>query len=254
MLYALLLTIGLTLIGSFVPPQQRQTDEVDRQEALTHLQAGQEAMARERFEVAEREFREAIRLNPRLELAHYGLGQVLMATRRYERAVDAFVSCRNLFQVNVAADQDGQVTYERRLDDQIQSKRDELRALETGRARTTNTASSANRVRSELGQLERLRRRSRESTPEIPAFILTALGSAYFRTGAFADAEREWRLAVTVEPTIGEIHNNLAVVCMVTGRYDEAEREIQLAEKAGFRVSPAFKEELKSKKAREQAK
>ena len=253
MLHALLLTIGLTLIASFVPPQQR-LDEVDRQQALTHLQAGQAAMARERFEVAEREFRDAIRLNPRLELAHYGLGQVLMATRRYEHAVDAFVSCRNLFQVNVATDQDDRVTYERRLDDQIQSKRDELRALETGRARTTNTASSVDRVRSELGQLERLRRRSRESTPEIPAFILTALGSAYFRTGAFADAEREWRLAVAVEPTIGEIHNNLAVVCMVTGRYDEAEREIQLAEKAGFRVSPAFKEELTAKRARKQAK
>ena len=36
---------------------------------------------------------------------------------------------------------------------------------------------------------------------------------------------------------------------MITGRYDEAEREIPLAEKAGFRVSPAFKEELKAKKA-----
>ena len=238
MLHALLLTIGLTVIASFVPPQQR-LDEVDRQ-ALTHLQAGQKAMARESFEVAEREFRDAIRLNPRLELAHYGLGQVLMATRRYEHGVDAFVSCRNLFEVNVAANQDDRVTYERRLDDQIQSKRDELRALETGRARTTNTASSVDRVRSELSQLQRLRQRSRQPTPEIPAFILTALGSAYFRTGAFADAEREWRLAVAVEPTIGEIHNNLAVVCMVTGRYDEAEREVQLAEKAGFRVSPAF--------------
>jgi Flp pilus assembly protein TadD len=52
----------------------------------------------------------------------------------------------------------------------------------------------------------------------------------------------------------GEIHNNLAVVCMVTGRYDEAEREVQLAEKAGFRVSPAFKEELTAKRARKQAK
>ena len=63
-----------------------------------------------------------------------------------------------------------------------------------------------------------------------------------------------WRLAVAVEPTIGEIHNNLAVVCMVTERYDEAEREVQLAEKAGFRVSPAFKEELTARRARKQAK
>jgi hypothetical protein len=35
---------------------------------------------------------------------------------------------------------------------------------------------------------------------------------------------------------------------MVTGRYDEAEREIQLAEKAGFRVSDGLKQDLKKKK------
>ena len=115
--------------------------------------------------------------------------------------------------------------------------RDELRNIQTGRVRSTNPTSSVDRVRSELSQLERLRQRTRESVGAMPPFILTALGSAYFRTGAFVDAEREWRKAVAVDPNIGEVHNNLAVVCMLTERYDEAEREIQLAEKAGFRVN-----------------
>ncbi len=203
----------------------------------------------ERFDDAEREFRAAIRLDSRLELAQYGLGQVFMATKRYEGALDAFVSCRNLFQLNVTEDQDERARYERRLADQIQSKRDELRALETGRARTSNPASSVDRVRSELGQLERLRQRSRAAVGGIPPFILTALGSAYFRVGAFADAEREWRAVLAVDPSIGEVHNNLAVVLMLTGRYDDAEREIQLAEKAGFRVSEGLKQDLKTRKA-----
>ena len=42
-----------------------------------------------------------------------------------------------------------------------------------------------------------------------------------------------------------EAHNNLAVVLMLTGRLEEAEREMKTAEKAGFRVSPQFKEDLK---------
>ena len=36
---------------------------------------------------------------------------------------------------------------------------------------------------------------------------------------------------------------------MLTERYDEAEREIQLAEKAGFRVSEGLKQELKTRRA-----
>ena len=243
------LTLALAFAALLSLGQQVRLTEIDRQTALTHLRAGQEAMAGERFDDAEREFRAAIKLNPRLELAHYGLGQVFMATRRYEHALDAFVSCRNLFQLNVAEDRDDRTIYERRLDDQIQSKREELRMLQSGRIRSGNPTVSVDRIRSELSQLERLRQRSRQPVGGIPPFILTALGSAFFRMGAFADAEREWRQAVDVDPNIGELHNNLAVVCMLTGRYEEAEREIQLAEKTGFRVSPAFKDELKAKKA-----
>jgi Flp pilus assembly protein TadD len=83
----------------------------------------------------------------------------------------------------------------------------------------------------------------------VPPYILTALGSAYFRTGAFPEAEREWREALAVDPSVGEIHNNLAVVLMLTKRFDEAEKEIQLAEKNGFRVSQGLKDDLKARRA-----
>jgi tetratricopeptide (TPR) repeat protein len=189
-------------------------------------------------------------LNPRLELAHYGLGQVFMATRKYGNAVEAFVSCRNLFQDNLADDQGQRMAYNRRIDDQIQSKREELNALQSGRVRMTNPTSSIDRVRNELTQLERLRHRNRESAGQMPPFILTALGSAYFRAGAFADAEREWRAAVDIDPNIGELHNNLAVLFMLTNRFDEADKEIALAEKAGFKVSAQFKADLKSRRSK----
>jgi hypothetical protein len=95
-----------------------------------------------------------------------------------------------------------------------------------------------------------MRRRDPAGAAQTPPYILTALGSAYFRTGAFADAEREWRLAAAVDPTVGEIHNNLAVVCMLTGRVDEADREVELAEKHGFKVSPGLKADIKVQRAR----
>jgi tetratricopeptide (TPR) repeat protein len=248
--YVAALMLGLLLSTGTASDQAPQISDADRQLALTHLRAGEDALATERFQEAEREFRAAIQLNPRLELAHYGLGRVFMATRQYQSAVDAFVSCKNLFQLSAAEDRDDRMAYERRLDDQIQGKRDELRALQSGRIRSSNPVSSIDRVREELSQLERLRQRSREPEGGPPPFILTALGGAYFRMNAFAEAEQEWRLAAAADPNIGEVHNNLAVVCMLTGRLEEAQREIQFAEKAGFRVSPGLKEELKRRAAK----
>ena len=45
------------------------------------------------------------------------------------------------------------------------------------------------------------------------------------------------------EPT-GAAHNNVAVIYMMTERYDQAKESVRLAEEAGFRVNPLFKEDL----------
>ena len=130
--------------------------------------------------------------------------------------------------------------------------RDARRAVESGRVRTSgvNVTTKLAEIDGQIRQLEGMRRRGDQGgTPRTPAYISVALGSAYFRTNAFADAEREWRAALQVDPKLGEAHNNLAVVLMLTGRLDEAEREVELAEKSGHRVSDAFKADLKARKA-----
>ena len=76
-----------------------------------------------------------------------------------------------------------------------------------------------------------------------------ALGSAYFRSGALADAEREYKEAVKVNPKFGEAHNNLAAVYLMTDRAEPAEEEVKLAEKSGFRVNPQLKEDIKKRRA-----
>jgi Flp pilus assembly protein TadD len=80
-----------------------------------------------------------------------------------------------------------------------------------------------------------------------PPGVSLALGSALFRTEAFAEAEREYRAALEVDPGMGEAHNNLGVVYMVTGRLEEAERELKLAEESGFPVSPGLKQDLRKR-------
>jgi tetratricopeptide (TPR) repeat protein len=220
----------------------------DREQARRHLRAGQEALESERYEIADREFSSALALDPSLELAHYGLGQVGMALRRYDRAISSFLLCRDVFHKNESEATTGRLVDERRLDEQIQGLKDFRQAIQTGRVRSVNPTASIRQYDSQIRQLENLRRRSSSASVPTPPYISIAMGSAYFRTGAFADAEREWRDAVAVDPTLGEAHNNLAVVCMLTERYEEAEREIALAEKAGFRVSEGLKKDLKERR------
>ena len=228
-----------------------QAQEAKQKLAVRHLRLGQDALRAEHFDEAEREFKQAIELDPILELAHYGLGQTYMATKRYVEAVRAYVGARDAFHRAVGDQITNRVEAETRLDDQIRALRDQRRAVESGRLRTsgTNVTTLLAQIDDQIRQLEGMRRRDHASTPPTPAYISIALGSAYFRTSAFADAEREWRAALQVDPKLGEAHNNLAVVLMLTGRLDEAERELELAEKNGHRVSDAFKADLKARKA-----
>ncbi len=88
------------------------------------------------------------------------------------------------------------------------------------------------------------------STSGIPAWISVALGSAYFRSDAIADAEREYLAALHADPKLGEAHNNLAVVYLQTGRYDKAAEEVSAAEKSGFRVNPQLKADIRKAQGR----
>ena len=74
--------------------------------------------------------------------------------------------------------------------------------------------------------------------------ILLSLGSAYFRTGRIADAEREYRAAIAAQPKLGEARVNLAVVLLMTGKPAEAKDQIAEAKKAGAKVPPGLEQDI----------
>jgi Flp pilus assembly protein TadD len=219
-------------------------------DAMRHLRLGQENLRTEKWDLAEREFKAAARLEPPLEMAHYGLGQVYMATKRYPLAVQAYAMCRNAHMAGVARDVHNDLLAERRIDDQIQALEDERTLLNTGRTKPMLSGGALD-LDHRIADLRARRYHDAKTIPEVPTWISVALGSAYFRSGAMADAEREYRAALAVHPKLGEAHNNLAVVCMLTQRFDEAAAEIKAAEKAGFRVNPQLKEDLKKAAGRQ---
>ena len=228
-----------------------QLSERDQHAVTQHFKHGMEALLGEQYDTAEREFRAAVKIDPLYDAAFYGLGQVYMATRRFDSAVTAYIAARDAFRSATAAEALASVSSDRRLKDQIEALKDYERNLTRQTAGATNPASRGpiDRVHDQILQLEtRVSRRAGSAPPPIPAGLSMALGSAYFRLNKLEDAEREYRAAIEVSPSLGEAHSNLAVVYLVTGRISEADAAVRAAEKAGFKVNPRLKDDIAAAK------
>jgi Flp pilus assembly protein TadD len=242
-----LLVLLISLVSIARPDQKVQVGS-----ASDHFRDGMVALASEQYEKAEAEFRAATELDPLYDAAFYGLGQVFMATRRYSDAVRAYLASRSAFEAAQSADKLDAAAADRRVRDQLQAVRDYGRTLQRMSAtQSPGLAAAIERNREEQRQLESRLNRSKGAPPlPVPAGLSMALGSAYFRNGDLEAAEREYQEALNVDPMFGEAHSNLAVVYMQTDRLELAQREVALAEKAGFRVNPRLKEDLKRRAAK----
>jgi protein O-GlcNAc transferase len=233
------LAVFHTVFTASVVSAQRIADEPTHREALVHFRAGQELMSAEQFAQATEEFIKAVNLDPLLSLAHYQLGQASMNLQRYASAIKAYKDCieaeRQLFSLK----QTNRFEVEKQREDEIKELRN---ILSTGKGRAPTLLGLEQRLRDLENQ-----RSVTGGTFLAPAQALLALGSAYFRNGDRDAAEAQWRAAIDANPKLGEAHNNIAVIYMQTGRFEQALQELTLAEKAGFKVNPQFKADLKER-------
>ena len=222
-------------------------DDASHREALKHYRAGMEFMSAEKFDRASEEFMKAIDLDPLLTLAHYGLGQSYMGLQRYASAIQAFNGCKAAYQRIAVMQESNEFRSDRNTDDEIRALRDNLLALRSGQLKGAAGGPAAEaRLESRIEELETMKRGRRFDKPEtsVPGEVHLALGSAYFRNNQRPEAEASWQAAVEVNPKLGEAHNNLAAIYMMTGRKKQAEDAIKAAEKTRFRVNPQLKADI----------
>jgi len=236
-----------TLLTAGISGGAEISDKAHR-EALEHYRAGASFLDGEDFTQAEREFRAAVALDPLLVLAHYGLGQAYMSAKDYPSAVRAFTGAREAFLQAAAVAANDAVKSDRQRDEEIRELRDEMRQIQSREtqmlARGQQPQNAILRIESRIKDLETFKQKAVGGVIEVPAEFSLALGSAYFRTGALTDAQREYEAALRVRPRFGEAHNNLAVVYMLEGKIQDADLQLNEAEKAGFHVNPQLKADL----------
>lgn len=229
-----------------------QRPSAGAERASQAYQRGWEQFHKEKFAEAEQSFKQAIDFDGRFALAYYALGRADVAQRKFAEAIRAYVACREIYLALAGEQFSSQMQAKQRRADQILEYQIALRQAQ--QAPQANTSSGRVYIQALQRSIMRMKQTNDQNTitleTTVPYFVPMALGAAYFRSERFADAEREYKAALAANPNSGETHNNLAVLYLTLGRFDDCAREISLAEKTGFQVNPGLKEELKSKSGR----
>ena len=221
---------------------------MDRQRARPHYKAGEEYMRIEAWPEAAKSFQQAIDIDSQFEDAYYGLGRANMNLKKFAEAIVAYTKSRDLYRSYAGRRFTNQQEAQRHRHDRIAELDDAIRQLQSG-TQTLQTSNRLRQLQEQRSQIQLNLQRGVNMTIEnsVPAFVSLALGSAYFRSGQLADAEREYKAALAADPRSGEAHSNLAVVYMETGRFADAERSVTAAERAGHKVHPRLKQDIKDR-------
>jgi Tfp pilus assembly protein PilF len=233
------------------PPPDDPQARVRRAEAQVAYQQGVDLLYSERYAQAEENLKEALRLDPKLFLAHYALGKTYVALMQYDDAVRSYNACLNVYREAAADSKDRLMTANQYIEDRIRDQEDRKAQLQAA----LSTAATENERMSLKGRIDNIdagistmkqMRGSHVGSQEPPAEITIALGAAYLRAGKVDDAERAFNDTLRAEPKNGKAHNNLAVICLKKGEFDQAAEHVKAAEKAGVKVHPDLKKEIEA--------
>jgi tetratricopeptide (TPR) repeat protein len=253
---ALMLAAALVALGTPVRAQQLlfKGASPEAKRANQHYGKGWEAMHRESWDEAAREFEAALDADEKFALAYYGLGRAEMGRKNFQKAIAAYNDCKKLY-VRLGGERYGnQMDYKRRIEDRIleyETALQQAQQVSLGKAASQSQQLYVTELRMQLQQLQLAKDRTDSNVTmdaTVPYFVPMALGAAYFRAGQFADAEREYNEAIKANPSSGETHNNLAVLYLMTDRLADAERALARAEETGFKVNPGLKDDIRKRR------
>lgn len=221
----------------------------NRGRAMPLYKLGLEDLKAERWDKAAAEFRRAIDVDPTFDMAYYALGRSLMPQKKYADAVEALSKCRDLYREQAATQFSNQQEAQQYRRDRVIEIDEVIRQYQQG-PQTGQTSETLRQLYERRRQIqENIQRGTNVSLDtSVPSYVSLALGSAFFRLGRLADAEREYKATVAADPKTGEAYSNLAVVYLQTGRFDEAEKAVKAAEKTGFKVNPMLKDDIATRK------
>ena len=187
---------------------------------------------------AEKEYKEVVRINPNYMAAHYNLGNLLADLKRYDEAENEY---RETIRINpdfVQAHYNiGNLLRDLKRFDKAEKEFKEAIRINPDHAEAHNNLGNLLAKSKRYDEAEKEYREAIRINPD-NAEAHNNLGDLLKDLKRYKEAEKEWREAIIINPEHAEAHNNLGTLFSITERPKEAEKEYRKA----LRINPNYAE------------
>ncbi len=237
-------------LGSMAVAQQQELDFSKIKVAQSSTAKGDKALRADKFEAAEKHFRDAIAADKDFPPSYLGLGSALVAQQRFPEAIEALQEAERRYVVWKSLLENAKMRHRELTLDRQQQTKDMLAETKTkakldrGFADKPEVARLIQRLELDVMKLSATRdaneRIDSEDVAAIPPQVFYLEGISHLRTGQRDDGIALLEIALLLDDTHALSHYNLAVALFSAGRVQEAKEHLDAAIAGGVQPPPAF--------------
>jgi tetratricopeptide (TPR) repeat protein len=245
---SLVFAVGLAAANAIfaAPPGVTEIRQAERQcqTAIRALQTGN-------YDKADEGFAKALALAPDYPPAHMGLGHVALARKDFEGGLREYTAGRDAYgQYGAALHQIEMERYAktqdeiRKLQDQLRDMHNQARGPDAEGGLSTNQQNMERTIEQRIQTLQAVPMPTASADPGPPADVYFHMGNALFRLERYDEARVAWETCAQKNTKFPLVQNNLAVLYMKAGRFEEARHAVAEAERLGMTVNPGLKADI----------
>ena len=255
-----LLVLGSVALLFALSPSAEATEKDRLIVARAKIAKGQKLMSQAEYVAAEKQFRRAIALEPKLPTAHLGLGQALVGQQRYQEALPALAEAERCFVEGEQAVQIADMRKRQIAERQTLSLQDINAAINdrSGIAGTVPPRSfgsallNPNKIQTE--QFVFRERWELEDVEAVSDQVFYLKGISYLRTGQRSRGIEALEICLLLNEKHQLAHYNLSVARFTGGELDQAKAHLEAAIARGLEPNARFVADLdRALSARQQA-
>jgi tetratricopeptide (TPR) repeat protein len=238
---AVLIAIALLLLATAaLPSDAAVSDQARFKKSTAAFDKGVKAAKAGELEEAETLFHQALEHYP-LPGAYVELGKIQMSRNKPDKALEYYQQAREAFLKLRDEKVKGQAAAQNQNREYAQQDQMSSKPTTGGFAKVSVEKDKSQRTEDNRQVV------APEQEADIPALFYLYISGAYLKLGKPDLAEKELLEGIARDAKMAPLQFNLAVACMMQGKYPEAAEAARKAKDLGFQLPPAFVTDLESR-------
>lgn len=237
-----LVAVALILLAATaLPSDATVSDQAKFKKATSAFEKGIKAAQAGELEQAQTLFQQALEQYPLLPGAYVELGKIQMARNNPSKALEYYQQAKDAYLKLHDEKIKSQAAAQAQNRDYAQQDQQSSKPTAGGFAKVSVEKEKSQRTEDNRNVV------APQQDPDIPALFYLYISGAYLKLGKPDLAEKELLQGITKDPKIAPLQFNLAIACMMQGKYPEAADAARKAKELGFQLPPAFVTDLETR-------